>query len=85
MQRHVLLALVLVVALLCQSSDAGLIGAALCYSGCSAVGVACFAAAGFGFTVPGAVIAATPALVACNAALAKCMSVCTVAVVAPTP
>ncbi|KAL7293267.1 hypothetical protein TKK_0013046 [Trichogramma kaykai] len=75
MPKHVFLALVLVAASLCQRSQA--IGVSLCYSGCSAVGVACFAAAGFGFTVPGAVIAATPALVACNAALVKCMSRCT--------
>ncbi|PSN54907.1 hypothetical protein C0J52_01688 [Blattella germanica] len=51
----------------------GPIGAGICYAGCAALVCACFSAAGFTFgTVPGALIAATPALTACNAAFATC-------------
>lgn len=64
----------------------GPIGVGICYAGCAGLVVACFGAAGAVFgTVPGAVIAASPALTACNAAFGSCMSMCTVAIVAPTP
>ncbi|RWR98541.1 hypothetical protein B4U79_05045, partial [Dinothrombium tinctorium] len=64
----------------------GPLAAGICYAGCAAIVVACFSAAGFTFgTVPGAVIAATPALAACNAAFSTCMASCSAAVIAPTP
>lgn len=72
--------------LLLSQIDAGPIGAGICYAGCAAVAVACFAAAGFTFgTVPGAVIAATPALAACNTAFGVCEAACVAALVAPIP
>lgn len=75
-----------VVLLLTPTLDAGPVAAGVCYAGCAAVTVACFAAAGFTFgTVPGAVIAATPALTACNAAFGICEAACVAAIIAPTP
>ncbi len=72
--------------LLIQYASAGPIGAGICYAGCAAVTCACFAAAGFTFgTVPASLIAATPALAACNAAFATCEAACIAALVAPTP
>ncbi|CAH1129794.1 unnamed protein product [Ceutorhynchus assimilis] len=68
------------------SAEAGPAAAGVCYAGCAAVTVACFAAAGFTFgTVPGAVIAATPALAACNAAFGVCEAACMAALFMPTP
>lgn len=65
---------------------AGPAGQAICYAGCGAMAVACFAAAGFTFgTVPGAVIAATPALAACNTAFGACEAACMAALFLPTP
>lgn len=72
--------------LLMSQVDAGPVGAGICYAGCAAVTVACFTAAGFTFgTVPGAVIAATPALAACNTAFGVCEAACVAALLAPTP
>lgn len=68
--------------LLVSNSDAGKLAIGLCYAGCAAVTVACFAAAGFTFgTVPGAIIVATPALATCNAAFAACESACVAATI----
>lgn len=80
------LSVLFIFALLISSTYSGPIAAGICYAGCAGVVVACFSAAGFTFgTVPGAVIAATPALAACNAAFAACMKACVAALVAPTP
>lgn len=65
---------------------AGPISAGICYGGCAAVVVACFAAAGFTFgTVPGTQIAVVPALASCNSAFAICESACMVALAVPIP
>lgn len=80
------LTLAVMLLLMVQFTTAGPLAAGICYAGCAAVTVACFAAAGFTFgTVPGAVIAATPALAACNAAFGVCEAACVAALVAPTP
>ncbi len=69
-----------------QTADGGPLAYAACQAGCAGVTVACFAAAGFTFgTVPGAIIAATPALAACNSAYAACYTMCATFLVAPTP
>ncbi|KAK7576216.1 hypothetical protein V9T40_012502 [Parthenolecanium corni] len=66
--------------------SAGPAASGICYAGCAGVTVACFAAAGFTFgTVPGAVIAATPALATCNAAFGACEAACMAAFFLPTP
>lgn len=78
--------LLILVGLLITSTNAGPIASGICYAGCAAVAVACFSAAGFTFgTVPGAIIAATPALAACNAAFGTCEAACMVAFFTPTP
>uniref|UniRef100_A0A8D8UPR7 Uncharacterized protein n=1 Tax=Cacopsylla melanoneura TaxID=428564 RepID=A0A8D8UPR7_9HEMI len=62
-----------VMTLLLGYANAGPIAAGICYAGCAGVTVACFSATGFTFgTVPGSVIAATPALAACNTAFGAC-------------
>ncbi|PSN33737.1 hypothetical protein C0J52_23715 [Blattella germanica] len=74
--------------LICQVCQvgSGRVAAGICYAGCAAVVVACFAAAGFTFgTVPGALIAATPALAACNGAFAVCERACIAALADPVP
>jgi len=69
-----------------SSANAGPLAAGICYAGCAGVTVACFSAAGFTFgTVPGAVIAATPMLAACNAAFGVCEASCMAALFVPTP
>ncbi|UYV66577.1 hypothetical protein LAZ67_4002162 [Cordylochernes scorpioides] len=71
---------------LLASAHAGPLIAGTCYAGCAALAVACFSAAGFVFgTVPGAQIAAVPALVKCNLAFGACEAACVAALVAPTP
>lgn len=80
------MAILFAVLMLLSQVNAGPIAAGICYAGCAGVTVACFAAAGFTFgTVPGAVIAATPALAACNGAFAACEAACVAALIAPTP
>ena len=67
-------------------AEAGLTAYGICQAGVAGVAVACFAAVGFTFgTVPGAVIAATPALPACNAAYAAGYAACSPLLIAPTP
>ena len=62
-----------------QGSDGGPLAAGICYAGCAGVTVACFSAAGFTFgTVPFSIIAATPALAACNTAFGACEAACMV-------
>lgn len=69
-----------------QTSQAGILAYGVCQAGCAGVAVACFGAAGFTFgTVPGAVIAATPALATCNGAYAACYAACSAAFLLPTP
>jgi len=69
-----------------SSANAGPIAAGICYAGCAAVTVACFSAAGFTFgTVPGALIAATPVVAACNAAFGICEASFITALIVPVP
>mmetsp|Transcript_65330 Transcript_65330/g.115940 ORF Transcript_65330/g.115940 Transcript_65330/m.115940 type:complete len:87 (+) Transcript_65330:87-347(+) len=57
----------------------------ICQTGCNAVTVACYSAAGatFGTVTAGAGIPA--AILACNAALGTCMAACVAAGCTPTP
>jgi len=81
-----LLVFVMVGLLMTSCANAGPIASGICYAGCAAVTVACFSAAGFTFgTVPGAIIAATPALAACNAAFGICEASCMAALLIPIP
>ncbi|KAH6902116.1 hypothetical protein BKA70DRAFT_1307301 [Coprinopsis sp. MPI-PUGE-AT-0042] len=65
--------------------QAGPIAYGICQTGCNAVVVACYAAAGATFGTVAAP-AAPAAIVACNTALGTCSAACaTVALLAPTP
>jgi putative effector of murein hydrolase len=61
---------------LVESVNTGIIGYGLCQTGCNAVAVACYAAAGFTFgtVTHGAGVPAV--IVGCNAALGYCMTCC---------
>ena len=78
--------LVVVLVLMNNVTEAGPLAYAACQAAVAGVAAACFAAAGFTFgTVPGAVIASTPALAACNSALAAGYTTCSGLLLAPTP
>ncbi|KAF9237865.1 hypothetical protein BU15DRAFT_75666 [Melanogaster broomeanus] len=63
---------------------AGPLAYGLCQTGCNVLVGSCYAAAGFTFGVT--IVAAPPAIMACNAGLGTCMATCaTVALLAPTP
>ena len=57
----------------------------ICQTGCNAMVVACYAAAGFTFGTVTAGVGIPAAIVACNAALGVCMAACIAAGFAPIP
>jgi hypothetical protein len=57
----------------------------ICQTGCNAVAVACYAAAGATFGTVTAGTGTPAAIVACNAALGVCMAGCVAAGFAPSP
>lgn len=66
--------------------NGGPIAYGICQTGCNAVVVACYAAAGFQFGTVIAAAAAPATILACNAALGTCSATCaTVALFAPIP
>ena len=78
--------LLMLLYMIMMPTQAGIVAYGICQAGCAGVVTVCFAAAGFTFgTVPGAVIAATPALAACNSAYAACYAACAVVGLTPTP
>jgi hypothetical protein len=71
--------------LMASHIEASLVGYGICQAGCAAVVAAYYAAAGavFGTVTVGA---GTPAaILACNAAFAKCSAACAVVTLIPTP
>ncbi|KAF9998262.1 hypothetical protein BGZ79_008065 [Entomortierella chlamydospora] len=66
-------------------SDAGPLVYGICQSGCNAIVVACYAAAGFTFGTITAGLGTPAAIVGCNAGLGTCMVACVAAGFAPTP
>lgn len=70
---------------LSTTANCGPLAYAICQTGCNAVVVACYAAAGFTFGTVTAGVGAPAAVVACNAALGLCMSGCVAAGFTPTP
>ena len=74
-----------IVLVLVDMAGAGPLAYGVCQTGCNAIVVACYAAAGFTFgTVTGG--AGIPAsVVACNTSLGFCMASCVAAGFAPTP
>lgn len=67
------------------NSYAGPLSYGICQTGCNALVVACYTAAGFTFgTITGG-LGAPPAIIACNTALGTCMAGCVAAGISPTP
>ncbi len=64
---------------------AGPLAYGICQSGCNAVAVACYAAAGATCGTITAGVGVPAAIAACNAALGVCMAACVAAGCAPTP
>ncbi|CAI5710687.1 hypothetical protein KXD40_006198 [Peronospora effusa] len=64
---------------------AGPLAYGICQTGCNAIVVACYAAAGAVFGTVTAGIGTMPAILACNVALGTCMASCVAAGCAPTP
>jgi len=58
---------------------------AICYSGCAALVVACYSAAGAVFGTVTACIGTPAALLACNSGFSTCMASCAAALALPTP
>ncbi|KAF9998261.1 hypothetical protein BGZ79_008064 [Entomortierella chlamydospora] len=66
-------------------SSAGPIAYGICQTGCNALAVACYAAAGFTFGTVTAGAGIPAAIIGCNAALGTCMAAYAVALLASTP
>ncbi|ETI30167.1 hypothetical protein L914_14737 [Phytophthora nicotianae] len=84
MLKKLILALVAVFAPL-PEVDAGILAYGICQTGCNAVVVACYSAAGAVFGTVTAGVGTIPAVVACNGALGTCMAGCVAAGLSPTP
>ncbi|OWZ04856.1 hypothetical protein PHMEG_00023169 [Phytophthora megakarya] len=63
---------------------AGPLAYGICQTGCNAVAVACYGAAGAVFGTVTAGVATLPAIISCNAALGVCMASCVAAGLTPT-
>jgi hypothetical protein len=90
MMQHLLSRNFLVVGLLMTTAlplltEGGIISYGICQTGCNALAVACYAAAGFTFGVPTWGAAIPAALVSCNNALGVCMTVCALVIPLPAP
>ncbi len=59
-----------------KNSEQGPLSGAICSAGCAAIVVACYSAAGAVFGTITAGAGTPPAILACNAAFAKCMAAC---------
>ncbi|KAK3805448.1 MAG: hypothetical protein JOS17DRAFT_768507 [Linnemannia elongata] len=66
-------------------TTAGPLAYGICQTGCNAVAVACYAAAGFTFGTVTAGVGIPAVIIGCNTALGTCMVACVAAGFAPTP
>ena len=64
---------------------AGPLAYGICQTGCNAIVVACYAAAGYTFGTVTAGAATPYVILVCNASLGTCMACCIAAGFAPTP
>lgn len=80
-----LVLLIALVVLYAPMAHGGILAYGICQSGCNAVAVACYAAAGFTFGTISAGVAIPPAIIACNSALGVCMVACAGVALTPTP
>ncbi len=67
-----------------QEADSGPLAYGICQTGCNAIVVAYYAAAGFTFGTVTAGAGVPAVIIACNAALGTCMTACIAAGFAPT-
>jgi hypothetical protein len=63
----------------------GLLAYGICQSGCNAVAVACYGAAGYTFGTVTAGVGVPAVIASCNAALGICMAACVAAGLTPVP
>ena len=80
-----LLLLFTLLTIIALGANASLIAYSVCQTGCNALVVSCYAAAGFTFGTVTAGVGTPAVLVACNASLGTCMAACVAAGFAPTP
>lgn len=83
--KIIALACVLSLGVLSHTASAGPLAYGVCQTGCNAVAVACYSAAGYTFGTVTAGAGIPAALVACNGALGTCMGACIAAGFVPTP
>jgi hypothetical protein len=76
---------VLVLASLVAQANGGPCAYGICQTGCNAVGVACYAAAGSTFGTVTAGLGVPAVIMGCNVALGTCMAACVAAGFVPTP
>ncbi|KAI9059205.1 cysteine-rich protein [Trametes sanguinea] len=67
------------------SAKAGLISYGLCQTGCNALAVACYAAAGYTFGTVTAGLGTPAVILGCNSALGQCSAACAVVALSPIP
>lgn len=79
-----LTAVIFAIFLIISTADAGPLAYGICQTGCNAIVVSCYAAAGFTFGTVTAGAGVPAAIIACNAALGTCMAACIAAGFAPT-
>ena len=65
--------------------DGGLLAYGICQTGCNALVVSCYAAAGFTFGTVTAGVGVPVAIIGCNTGLSTCMAACAVVALTPTP
>ena len=75
---------ILILFYLFHTSFSGPISYAICQSGCNALAVACYTAAGSTFGTVTAGFGTPAAIIACNLGLGTCMSACIAAGLSPT-
>ena len=85
MLSHNIIFVVLIIVANYAPSDAGPLSYGICQTGCNALAVACYAAAGFTFGTVTAGTGVPAVILGCNAGLGICMGSCIAAGFAPTP
>ena len=80
-----LLAALFFVGAIIDHASAGPLAYGICQTGCNALVVSCYAAAGFTFGTVTAGTGVPAAIVGCNASLGACMAGCVAAGCTPTP
>jgi hypothetical protein len=83
--KFLIISLLLLQAFLPPQVDAGPAASSICYAGCAAVVVACYAAAGATFGTVTAGVGTPAAIIGCNSAFGTCQAACMAAFFLPTP